>query len=128
MNTKLTLSPLETFLGTETHLLLRADVQDEIENGRTPATTKEFQARRPEYMQMSTTQFGQRLRQERRYRKYCIHLNEKREAKAYEDPRGEPDRRPLDSPDQEDHDKEDEERKQDEERGDAKKKRRKKHN
>ena len=128
MNTKLTLSPPETFLGTETHLLLCADVMDEIENDNPPATTKEFQARRPEYMQMTTKKFGQRLRQERRYRKYCIHLNEKREAKAdpYFDPRSEQDRLPLDSPDQEKHDNEDEDREQDEGRSNANKKKRKK--
>ena len=60
MNTRLTLAPPETFLGSDTHRLLREDVKQEMESGAC-APTKEFQARRPEYQALSTTFFGQRL-------------------------------------------------------------------
>ena len=82
MHTRLTLAPPKTFLGSDTHKLLRKDVQKEMESGASPAPTKVFQARRPEYQALTTTFFGQRLRQERKTRKFYNHLEEKR-AKIY---------------------------------------------
>ena len=130
-NTKLTLSPSQTFLGTITHRLLRADVKDEFVKRKPPAPTKEFQRRRPEYLELTTTKFGQRLCQERRYRKFCAYLEEKRalaaaKKKPFDDPRMTSDRQSYDDPDQDEYDEEDEDRIQDARRKEKKRKTKKK--
>ena len=110
MNTRLTLAPPKTFLGSNTHKLLREDVKQEMESGAAPVPTKEFQARRPEYQALTTTYFGQRLRQERKTRKFFNHLEEKRAANLCDDPFTDGFCFPLDDPEQEEYNKEDKER------------------
>ena len=129
MNTRLTLAPNNTFLETDTHLLLREDVKEEVESGREPLSREEFQAKRPEYGQLTGTFFGKRLHQERRYRKFCIYMDEKRSRKdpyasimkedAYYG-------NPLEDEDEAYLDEEDSERPQDENRVELKKKQKKK--
>ena len=106
LNTKLTLAPTKTFLGSEKHRLLREDVKAEIESGLKPASTKEFQARRPEYLQLTTTFFGKRLRQERRYRKFCMYLEEKRLKNMSKELRTAEERKPFESEEQEEYNNE----------------------
>ena len=70
-----------TFRGSSTHVLLRKDVEEEMENGDgTEIPADIFQSFRPEYEAMPSREFGQRLRQERQYRTFCNHLEAKRES------------------------------------------------
>ena len=79
----------ETFRGSATHMLLRQDVADEMHQGSYRAPSNEFRMRREEYQAMSVREFGQRLRQERRYRKYCNYLESRREEDIYAEPKTE---------------------------------------
>ena len=73
----------ETFRGSDTHRLLRQDVFDEMYQGSYRAPSDEFWLRQEEYQAMSAREFGQRLRQERRYRKYCNYLESRRAIDLY---------------------------------------------
>ena len=92
-----------TFLGSYTHQLLREDVKQEVGRGITLGTA-DFRKRRPEYLALEPRFFGQRLRQERKYRKFCNHLESKREKNPYEDPRMSSERQPKDDPEQDEYD------------------------
>ena len=78
-----------TFRGSPTHVLLRKDVKEEMERGEEYKTPVDiFRSLRPEYQAMETREFGQRLQQERRYRKFCNHLKAKQSAiNSYAEPR-----------------------------------------
>ena len=82
-----------TFRGSPTHVLLRKDVEEEMEQGDGYEMAADiFQSLRPEYEAMPSREFGQRLRQERRYRKFCNHLEAKRESvNHYAEPEDEED-------------------------------------
>ena len=77
-------------------MLLQEDVLNEMDNGSYRAPSNEFQMRRVEFQAMSPRSFGQRLRQERRYRKYCNHLESKRAEDPYAEPEAVDGRRPMD--------------------------------
>lgn len=81
MNFRLEFPAPATFRGSPTHILLREDVKEEMERGEGYAMPVDiFRSLRPEYQAMGTSEFGQRLWQERRYRKFCNHLEAKRSA------------------------------------------------
>ena len=91
------------FHDTEASRLLRLDVEDEV--GHEPEMrTEEFRLRRPEYKEMEPRTFGGRLRQERRYRKFCNHLENKRAADPYANPDAEPSLEDVRSPIDDDDD------------------------
>ena len=80
-------------------MLLQNNVLPEMESGNFRAPSDQFCLRQPEYLLMKPREFGQRLRQERRYCKYCNYLESKREASPYNAPSAEDGRIPIDKED-----------------------------